>query len=72
MERVLDCPVIAEGIFLLDTLDKLGIEPDYIIYVKNSEANAGDTFRNSLPEYLDKFKPEESANYVFCTDLKNM
>jgi len=68
----LDRPVLIEGIFLLDTLNKLGIEPDYMIYVKNSKANAGCALRNSLPEYLDKYEPEERANYVFCTDFINM
>ena len=68
----LDRPAIVEGIFLLDTLKKLGIEPDYLVYVKNEEANPGYALRNSLPEYLETYKPEKKADYVFSTDFKNM
>lgn len=68
----LNRPVIVEGIFLLDTLSKLGIEPDYIIYVKSSEASVGYVLRDSLPEYIEKQKPEERADYVFNTDFKDM
>ncbi len=68
----LDRPVIVEGIFLLNTLSELGIEPDYIIYVKNSDASPGYALRNALPEYIEKQKPEERADYVFSTDFKDM
>ena len=65
----LDRPVIVEGIFLLDTLNKLGIEPDYIVYVKKEETDSGYALRDSLPEYLEKYKPEEKSDYVFSTDI---
>ena len=65
-------PVIVEGIFILDTLNKLGIEPDYVIYVKNSEANTGSALLRSLPDYLTRYNPEERASYVFNTDFTNM
>ena len=68
----LDRPVIIEGIFLLDTLDKIGIEPDYFIYVINSEADAGYALRESLPKYISSFKTEKRANYVFNTKFKNI
>ncbi len=68
----LDRPVIVEGIFLLDTLQKLGVEPDYLIFVENSEADAGYALRDSLPAYLTKYKPKDRANYVFNTDFANM
>jgi uridine kinase len=64
-------PVIIEGIFLLDTLDKLGLEPDYMIYVKNSEG-AGYVLRTSLLDYIDSWKPNKKANYIFNTDFLNV
>lgn len=68
----LDRPVIVDGIFLLDTLNKLAIKPDYIIYVENKEADPGYALRDSFPKYLGEYKPEEIADYVFNTDFKNM
>ncbi len=67
----LDRPVIVEGIFLLDTLKKLSLEHDYIIYVRNSKADCGFALRESLPKYQEEYSPEDKADYVFCTDFKN-
>ncbi|UZJ43816.1 hypothetical protein OOT55_14285 [Marinimicrobium sp. C6131] len=65
-------PVIVEGIFTLDTLDKIGLVPDYLIYVDNSEANCGYSLRHSMPEYLEKYKPHVLASYVCNTDFIKM
>lgn len=65
-------PVIVEGIFILDTLDKIGLVPDYLIYVDNAKANCGYSLRHSMPEYLEKHKPHVLASYVCNTDLIRM
>ena len=67
----LDRPVILEGVFLLDTLSKLNLGVDYLIYVKNIEAEAGLKLKESLPEYTAKFNPEEQAQYIFNSEFIN-
>lgn len=65
-------PVILEGIFMCHTLEQLGIEADFLIYVENSEANCGLALKESLPRYLTKYRPKKIAQNVFSTDFKNM
>lgn len=62
-------PIIIEGIFLLDTLKRIGISPNFLIYVKNSEANSGYALKESLPKYFAEYNPEENANYVFSSNF---
>lgn len=62
-------PIIIEGIFLLDTLKRIGVSPDFLIYVKNSEANSGHALKESLPKYFAEYKPEENADLVFSSNF---
>jgi hypothetical protein len=64
----LNLPVILEGDFILRTMEQIGIEPDFLIYVKNKWADCGDTLRESLPGYLEDYKPEKRAHFIFFTD----
>ena len=64
----LNLPVILEGDFILRTMEQIGIEPDFLVYVKNKRADCGDTLRESLSGYLADYKPEKRAHFIFYTD----
>lgn len=61
-------PIILEEAFILRTMEQIGIEPDFLIYVKNKRADCGDTLRESLPGYLADYKPEKIAHFIFFTN----
>lgn len=68
----LNRPVIIEGIFLLNTLKRIGITPDFLIYVKNSEANSGHALKDPLSKYFTEYNSEKNATYVFSSEFINM
>ena len=61
----LDRPVIVEGIFLLRTLDGLGLNPDYLIYAVNEEHEGSGTRREEFLAYENEYKPKTRANKEF-------
>ncbi len=61
----LDRPVIVEGVFLLHTLDELGVDCDFLVYVENEENTSSDFLEKRLKQYEHDFYPKEFADYVF-------
>ncbi|MCG7982528.1 MAG: hypothetical protein JAY90_07210 [Candidatus Thiodiazotropha lotti] len=56
-------PVIVEGVFLLDTLNKLNIDPDYLIFMTHKKERSEKDLRN----YFEEYKPRMKAHYIFDT-----
>ncbi len=71
LKRVIDArlnkdrPVIVEGIFLLRTLDNLGLEPNYLIYAVNEGFEGSETKRADFIAYEAKYAPKRKAKNVF-------
>jgi uridine kinase len=65
----LNRPVIVEGIFLLDTLKKVNVECDVLIYVENKEFSGSDQLSGELTEYRNKYNPKNAAKYTFECDF---
>lgn len=61
----LDRPVLIEGIKILDTLSKLNIESDILIFVENLGYPGTADLENEIQGYLAKYKPKEKANFVY-------
>ena len=58
-------PVIVEGILLLNNLERIGLKPDYLIYVENQSFDGSDKWQDIFKTYEEKFKPRESADFIF-------
>src|SRR5262249_13706716 len=70
-------PLIIEGISLLALSDRIGLEIDYLVWVKNSEADPRDDdadpdlerlrspIRAEVERYISEYRPHERANYIF-------
>lgn len=56
-----DGPVIIEGIFLLETLKRLGIKHDILIYVVGLKKSG----MKGLEEYENEYDPLKKADYTF-------
>jgi hypothetical protein len=58
-------PIIVEGVLLLDALGKLGIEPDYLVYMECEKAGYicdESLYNDTVKPYLDRTQPEQKAN----------
>ncbi len=72
LKRVIDArlnkdrPVIVEGIFLLRTLEGLGLKPDYLIYAVNEDHDGSGKLNADFLAYENEYKPRREANEVFC------
>ena len=65
----LDRPIIIEGLYLLEVLDHLEIDPEIFIYVTSKDFEGSFSFKKGLEEYRDKYKPQEKANYIYeCSE----
>ncbi len=71
LKRVIDArlnkdrPVIVEGIFLLRTLEGLGLKPDYLIYAVNEDHDGSGTRREEFMAYENEYKPRARADKQF-------
>lgn len=61
-------PVIIEGIFLLQTLERINIAPDILIYVVNSDFDGSYTYQSDLKVYRDKYRAQDLATFTFHTN----
>ena len=61
-------PTILEGILLLDTLSKIGVDYDYLIYVHNSDEDTGFNLKSALENYQMQFSPKEKATLLFNSE----
>jgi hypothetical protein len=63
--HTLDRPLIIEGLYLLQVLDYLEINPDILIYVASKDFEGSFSFRKGLKDYRNKYKPQEKADYIY-------
>ena len=64
----LDRPVIVEGIYLLETLEKIDIKSDVLIYVIDRNFEGSSRLRQELESYREKFSPQEKADRIYEAD----
>ena len=57
-------PMAVEGIFLLKTLERIGMKPDYLIYAVNEDFEGSETRRSQFEAYEKEYRPMEKANKV--------
>ncbi len=58
-----NCPVIVEGIFVLQALDRLGLTPNFLVIVKHT-GNPGDHWLAAqFAEYESKYRPAEHCDF---------
>lgn len=58
-------PVIVEGVSLLKILEKLGLQPNYLIYVENQSFDGSSAWQDDFAEYEKVYTPGEKADFVF-------
>jgi len=60
-------PVIVEGVSLLRTLSEVCLEPDFLIYTKNTcrDVSETDEDKNWMKTYERKFQPCNAADFKF-------
>jgi hypothetical protein len=61
----LDRPVIVEGVLVLRTLERVGLKPDYLIYVEATGREGSLTWQGQFKTYGAQYRPRETANYTF-------
>ncbi|MFY7962541.1 MAG: hypothetical protein ACOVVK_20860 [Elsteraceae bacterium] len=57
-------PVIVEGVLLLETLRRIGLSPDYLVYVHCEELPDGPLFFRIIQPYMDTWEPQKRANSI--------
>lgn len=67
--HILNRPVIMEGVFLLDTLSKIKVECNFLIYVEGEEKDSSHLLTSKLREYDQEFSPKTKANHLFTWRL---
>ena len=60
-----DRPVIVEGLVLLQALQQLCFEPNYLVYLHNESFEGSNRWEDVFSKYEDDYKPRERANFVF-------
>ena len=58
-------PVIVEGIFILRTLDELGIVPDFLIRVESPGRDGSFTWASQFEEYAEKYLRPSTPDFLF-------
>jgi len=66
-----DYPVIVEGIFLLETLEKIDVLPDVLIYVVNDSWDGSDRLKPKLAQYRALYDPEGKADYIYKAEKED-
>lgn len=62
----LNRPVLLEGVFLLNTLRKINVACDFLVYVENEEDNSSQALKEKLKQYDEEFNPKSKTNFVFA------
>jgi len=60
-----DRPVLVEGVFLLRTLERIGLAADVLVYVKKRPAHKHSGLESQLKRYRAKYRPERTAQYTY-------
>ena len=58
-------PVIVEGIFLLDVLKRIGLEPNYLVYTENQSYEGSNIWQENFAKYDEEYTPRKKAGFVF-------
>lgn len=68
LARVLDSrqrrPVIVEGVLILDALEQVGRNPDFLVFVEKSGNEGSCALRSLLKAYFRRRRPKDHADYV--------
>ena len=60
-----DRPVIIEGMCILETMDVLGMQSDYLVYVEVQGYRGSITWRDRFESYDRKYYPRHQADFIF-------
>jgi len=60
-----DRPIMIEGIFIRQLLQQIGIKPDFVIYLKNSNCDGSITWESSFIKYDSEFPPNTADHVLF-------
>ena len=61
----LDRPVIVEGLFVLQVLARLSLEPDFLVVVEQSGNTGSFTFSDEFEKYESEYRPKEQCQFEF-------
>ena len=67
-----DRPVIVEGIFVLKTLKKMNLVPDFHILVEATSFAGSCGLEAELDQYFDQYKPDERCDFKLRWDDNNV
>ena len=65
----LNRPVIVEGVFVLRNLRTLGIEPDYVVHVRNPNHSGSDIWQAAFTAYESEHYPRGSNTLSIVTPV---
>ena len=57
-------PVLVEGVFLLSTLKKLGLAPDFFVYVESAESAGSRILAQAFEAYEAECRPKEMSQFL--------
>jgi hypothetical protein len=60
-----DRPVIIEGMCVLETMDLLGVQSDYLVYVEVQSYRGSITWNERFESYDRKYHPRQHADFIF-------
>jgi hypothetical protein len=58
-------PVLIEGIKILETLERINVVPDILIFVENLDFSGSDDLGKEINEYNEKYQPKGKADHVY-------
>jgi uridine kinase len=58
-------PVIVEVIYLLDTLERINVKTDVLIYVKDVHSDGSVTRQKEFELYRERYDPLGQADYIY-------
>ncbi len=62
-----DGPVIVDGVFLLRTLSRLGLTPDFLVFTKNQSFEGCAGWQEDYKIYERNYAPRSGANFIFLS-----
>jgi len=58
-------PIIIEGLFLLNLLNKINITCDYLIYLEKADHKGSLSWQEEIGQYNSQYEPKEKADFLF-------
>jgi uridine kinase len=65
----LNRPLIIEGVFLLDTLNRINVECDYLVFVECKEFDGSGILQAKLESYEREYDPRSSTRFTFTWSM---